>query len=212
MQLSRHHKVALTAAVVTSAIALTDAITHGLTGDNPFSDESDLAPAVLALVDVIHGLTYVALAVVLVREAARFRSVNRVARAARWVVMASLVTLAIGFILLAPVISWREAYDTPLYDAFGMVGGPAFFGLIFGSLALGLALARDRRLGVGARVLLLMLPVFGGMMLLAWLAPAWAHPAYLETTLQLGLALLGVDAARPGRLPGLTTPDFDRVR
>jgi hypothetical protein len=211
MQLSTHHKVALGAAAVTSAIALTDAVTHGLTGDNPFSDESGLPPAALALVDVAHGLTYVALAVVLLREADRFRHTNRVARGLRWVVLVSLGVLAAGFLFIAPVISLREAYDSSTYDTFGLVGGPAFFGMIFGSMGLGLALSRTRTLGAGARVLVWMVPVFGFTMVLAWLAPLWAHPAYLETTLQLGLALLGVGAATT--LPGSELPaGLDRVR
>jgi hypothetical protein len=41
-----------------------------------------------------------------------------------------------------------------------------------------------------------MLPVFGVTILLQFSATAWAHPAYLETTLAFGLALLGVDAVQ----------------
>lgn len=41
-----------------------------------------------------------------------------------------------------------------------------------------------------------MLPVFGVTILLQFVATDWAHPAYLETTLHFGLALLGVDAVR----------------
>ena len=206
MQLASHHRWALVGAVATSAIALTDAVTHGVTGGrSPFSEESDLQ-ALVAVGNLVHGLAYAALAVVLVREADRFRSTNVVARAARWVVLVSLAVLTAGFVLVAPVIALRDAYDSPVYTALGAVVAPAFIGMILGSLVLGLAVLRNRSLGIGGRVLALMLPVLAGTMLLAWLAPAWAHPAYLETMLQLGLALVGVDAvaAQPGS--GAATP------
>lgn len=195
MKLQTHHRLALTGAVVTSAIALTDAITHGVTGGySPFSEESDMT-GVAAAGSLAHGLTYLALAAVLVREADRFRSTNRAARGSRWVVLVSLAVLAAGFIFVAPVVDLRGAYDGTAYTSFGLVAGPAFGGLILGSLVLGLALLRNRALGVGARVLGLMLPVIGLSVLLGWLASDWAHPAYAETTLHFGLALLGVGVA-----------------
>lgn len=208
MELASHHRWALAGATATSAIALSDAVTHGVTGGySPFSDDSDLQTLV-ATADVVHGLTYVALAVVLLREAERFRGTNRLARGSRWVVLVSLAVLAVGFLFLAPVIALRDAYDSGVYTGFSVVGAPAFFGMIFGSLTLGLAVLRNRSLGVGGRVLALMTPVFGGMMLLDWLAPAWAHPAYLETTLHFGLALIGVGAlaAQPATREAIASP------
>ena len=214
MHLAPHHRWALAGATATSAIALTDAVTHGLTGGySPFSDESDLL-ALVALGNVVHGLTYVALGAVLIREAARFRSLNRVARGSRWVILASLAVLAVGFIVVAPVISLRNAYDSGTYVAFGLVAGPAFFGMILGSLVLGLALLRTQVLGVGARILALMLPVLGLTLLLTSLLPLWAHPAYLETTLHLGLALLGVGAVatQPATRAAMASPTEAVVR
>jgi hypothetical protein len=41
-----------------------------------------------------------------------------------------------------------------------------------------------------------MLPVFAVTILLQLSSTDWAHPAYLETTLAFGLALLGVDAVQ----------------
>lgn len=43
-------------------------------------------------------------------------------------------------------------------------------------------------------------------MLRAFVAKDWAHPAYLETTLYFGIALLGVDAVRRGRQGGSAAP------
>ena len=195
MNMQPHHKLALLGAAGTSAMALSDAVTHGLTGHySVFADTSGNAP-VQALGDLVHGLTYLALCVVLVREAGRFAAVNRVARGCRWVVLVSLATLASGFVLVAPVLAFTGTDAGTPSAIWGGIAGVAFVGMILGSLVLGLALLPSRALGVGARVLALMLPVAGLTALIAWLAPGWAHPAYLETTLHFGLATLGLGAA-----------------
>jgi len=195
MSMQLHHKLALLGAAGTSAMALGDAVIHGLTGHySVFADTSGNAP-VQALGDLLHGLTYLALSWVLVREAGRFTAVNRVARGCRWVVLVSLAALATGFVLVAPVLAFSDT-DAGTPDAiWGGIAGVAFVGMILGSLVLGLALLPSRALGVGARVLALMLPVAGLTALLAWLASGWAHPAYLETTLHFGLATLGLGVA-----------------
>ena len=207
MPLSRHHRWALTGAVLTSAIALTDAVTHGLTGGfSPFSEESDLTLLVVAGT-LVHGLAYVAFAVVLLTEAGRFSATNRVARSSRWVVLASLAVLAAGFLTVSPVATVLDAYDGTAYAVFGIVAGLGFAGLLLGSMVMGLALLRTDALGLGARVLALLLPALGVTLLLAWLSPLWAHPAYVETLAYVGLALLGVGAgsSRPATRAATTS-------
>ena len=195
MNIQLHHKLALLGAAGTSAIALSDAVTHGLTGHySVFADTSGNAP-VQALGQLLHGLTYLALSLVLVREAGRFAAANRVARGCRWVVLVSLATLASGFVLVAPVLAFTGTDVGRPHEIWGGIAGIAFIGMILCSLVLGLALLPSRALGVGARVLALMLPVAGLTALIAWLASAWAHPAYLETTLHFGLATLGLGTA-----------------
>ncbi|QBR94007.1 hypothetical protein [Nocardioides euryhalodurans] len=197
MKLAPHHRLALAGAVLTSAIALTDAVTHGLTGGwSPFSEESE-ATTMVVVGCLVHGLTYAALALVLVREAPAFAATNRIARATRWVLLPSLVTLALGFLTAVPAMTAYHVTSGVVYDVSGLVATFAFLGLILGALVLGLAALRTRALGTGGQVLALMLPVLGVTVLLQVLAPLWAHPAYLETTLQLGLALVGVGATAP---------------
>jgi hypothetical protein len=198
MHLAPHHRLALVPAAATSAIALFDAATNGLTDhDSIFADGSDVTAA-LVVGSIVHGLTYLTLGWVLVREAERFRSTNRVARASRWVVLPSLAVLGVGFLFVAPAIELQGgSLDGGENTAFAAVGTPAFFGMILGALVMGLALLRNGSMGIGGRLLALMLPMFGVTLLLAWLAPAWAHPAYLEATLNFGIALLGVGAAAP---------------
>ncbi|HET7352411.1 MAG TPA: hypothetical protein VFJ28_15870 [Marmoricola sp.] len=201
MALSRHHRIALVGACATSAIALGDAVVHGLTGDNSvFSDDSGRS-ALIALGGIVHGLTYVALAAVLVAERVRFVGTNLVARGARWVLMGGLAVLAIGFLLVVPVLAFAGQPEGAVGAAWAGTATVGFLAMILGSLTLGLALLRTSALGVGARVLAMMLPVAGLTALVAYAAPSWAHPAYVETTLHFGIALLGVSASRVAQPP-----------
>jgi hypothetical protein len=212
MRLELHHKLALGAAVLTSGMAITDAVAHGLTGEGgPFSEEAGTT-SVLVVGMVVHGLTYLALAHVLVREAPRFAGVNRVARATRCLLMGSLCVLAAAFTTVTPVTTAYDVTEGAFYYASGVVAAIAFLGLILGALVLGLALLRSRALGIGARLLALVLPVLAVTLLLQAVAPAWAHPAYLETTLQLGLALLGVGAVAQPVTRGPVAPTAAVVR
>jgi hypothetical protein len=193
MHLSTHHKVALTGATVTSGIALFDALTHGLTGQYSwFADDSGIRPAQVFSA-LAHGLTYAALCVVLVREAALITAAGRVQAVLRWVLVTSLTLLAAGFVLVAPFLQSPDSAG-----AIGVVLGIGmsigFVGMILGSIVLGPLLLRSPGLRTGALVLSAMLPVFAVTILLHFVATDWAHPAYLETTLAFGLALLGVDA------------------
>lgn len=97
---------------------------------------------------------------------------------------------------MAPVLALTGIDAGTPYAVWGGIADIAGIGTILGSMVLGLALWRSRALGVGARVLALMLPVAGLTALTAWLAPSWAHPAYLEATLHFGPATLGLGTAR----------------
>jgi hypothetical protein len=198
--LSLHHRLALVGATATSAIALTDAFTHGLTGSSSaFADDSG-AEGLILVGDLVHGLTYVAFCFVLVREAGRVDAAGRVAAVLRRVLLVSLAFLAVGFLVGAPLRGRIEG--SAFEEAGGAVATFAFIGMILSALALGPALLRRADLRVGALVLTALLPVLGLTVLLAVLAPAFAHPAYLETTLHFGIALLGVGAvSTQGRAP-----------
>ena len=192
--LRMHHRVAVVAAAATSAIALTDAVTHGLTGEySVFADDSGNTP-MLVVSSVAHGLTYAALAWVLHREAGRFAGANRAARLFRWVMLATLAFFAFGFVIPQPIMTVAGTTSGTLVTIWGGAATVMFIAMLAGALGLGLALVRNRPLGYGARMLSLLLPVAAVTALLGWLAPGWAHPAYAETVLHFGLALLGVGA------------------
>lgn len=205
MHLSTHHKIALPAAAVASGIALFDAATHGLTGSYSwFSDDSGVRPAQVFSA-LAHGLTYLALCFLLVRESTRIAAAGRVQAVLRWVLVGSLTLLAAGFLLIAPFLESSESAGA-VGVVLGVLMTTGFLGLILGSLILGPLLLRAPGLRTGALVLMAMLPVLGVTILLGFVATDWAHPGYLETTVHFGIALLGVDAVRRGRQADSAAP------
>lgn len=194
-----HHVLALAGCVGLSTIALNDAVTHGLTGQyTVFNDESGRTVPLL-LSDLVHGLTYAALCLVLVREAGRFADTNRVARVARVarrVLLVSLALLALGFVVASPVmLLWTGEPTGVGAVVWGVIGTGALLAMVLAGIVLGLALARRNPLGLGGRVLLALLPVIVATIGLGLVAPDWAHPGYTEMVINVGVALLGVRAA-----------------
>jgi len=194
MTLSRRHTVALIGATLTSTIALSDAVMHGSTGRNLLPETSGQAGWIVA-VDLAHGLTYAALSWVLIGERMRLDQANRLARALRYVLLASLGVLAAGFVLVDPVLRIVHVPPTgPLVAAWGWMAGIGFAGMILSSLLLGIAVLRNNPLGYGGRLLGLLIPVLGATVLLGFIASDWAHPGYAETVIYFGVALIGVRA------------------
>ena len=97
MSMQPHHKLALLGAAGTSAMALSDAVIHGLTGHySVFADTSGNAP-VQALGDLVHGLTYLALSFVLVAPVLAFTGTDAGTPSAIWSGIAGIAF--IGMIL-----------------------------------------------------------------------------------------------------------------
>ena len=196
MNLARHHRLALAGALGLSAIALFDAVTHGLTGHwSVFSDDGR-TPTIRAAGEAVHGIAYAGALWVLLAERRRIH-VNRSATVFAWVLSVAFAALAAGFLLAAPLTAADPAGPDPA-ALFEPVIGTAFALQFLAAIGLGLALVRHEETGVGSHLLAAMLPVLAVTLLLGAVAPGWAHPAYLETTTILGIALLGT-AARPGR-------------
>lgn len=192
-----HHVVALIGCAGLSGIALTDAFVQATTGHNSiFADDSGRLGAIVTG-DIWHGLTYAALAWVLIAEAARFAGATTVARICRPVLVVCLLASAISFTVVVPALLLTGSMDGAFAAVFGALGTPIFAGTILGAIVLGLALLRNNPVGIGGRVLAGILPVTAVVVALAFLAPAYAHPGYVETVVNVGLALVGVGAARP---------------
>ncbi len=195
------HQVAATAAFGIIGIALFDAVTHGITGHtSEFADDSG-APWLADLGNALHGLAYLTAAAALWQHRVRIDAVGRVARAAYWVVLSSVAVLAVAFLFVMPLL---DLSNLPTLVSVGATG--AFAGMLLGGPVLGVALLRRDEMRPGNVLLASMVPVLALTILVGLAAPAWAHPAYLETVSALGLALLGYRAAgRDAAVDGATS-------
>ncbi|WP_432560335.1 hypothetical protein [Granulicoccus sp. GXG6511] len=72
----------------------------------------------------------------------------------------------------------------------GMVGSAAFVGMFLFGTALGIALLATRRRTPAAWALTGILAGIALMVVLGLTAPSWVHPAYPETAVHFGVALL----------------------
>lgn len=187
----RVHHLALTGAVGMSSIALFDAFTMAVTGHySVFSDDAGRSWW-LSAGNLVHGLAYAGLLAVLVQHGRRIDAANRTARVCRWLLTGSLAVLALGFVLVG---TWFDPASLPV--AAGVVIGVAFAVMLLAAPVLGVAVRREPELRPGSRLLALMAPVLVLTIAVGWLAPRFGHPAYLETLLAIGVALLGYRAAR----------------
>lgn len=187
-------RLALGGAVATSAIALTDAATRGLTGqDSVFADSYGVTWQML-LGNAVHGLTYLAFAVLLVHEAARLDAVGTWTRRVRRVLVLTFGFMALAFLVLFPLM---ELLDSVVVDAFGAAGGISFLLMFLFSSALGVTLVRRPEFRPAAVLLCSVVPVIllTVALALAPFASGFAHPAYAETAVHFGIALLGYRAA-----------------
>ena len=71
------------------------------------------------------------------------------------------------------------------------MAGVAFASMFILAVALGFCLVRVRELRPSAVLLLAVLPAIGLAIILNAIGSAFAHPAYAETAVYLGIALLG---------------------
>jgi hypothetical protein len=77
-----------------------------------------------------------------------------------------------------------------------MVANVVFLVMLLGPPALGITVLVQGERTPSAFLMAACVPALGLLILLGFVAPDWAHPAYLETVVNFGLALLGVGASR----------------
>ncbi|GAA4899521.1 hypothetical protein GCM10025789_17200 [Tessaracoccus lubricantis] len=175
-----------------SSIALFDAATHGLTGAySQFADGNGSWLFILGT--LVHGLGYLALAAVLFL---RSRDIDGGSGAVRWFRRLT----AVCFAALGAVFLIGTFVHGPLMDEVGSaIGGVTFFGMFLFGAALGISLLATRRRTPAAWTLTAILSAAALLVLLALVAPDWAHPAYPETAVHFGAALLVLPQPRSGR-------------
>ncbi len=193
------HWAALIPNLGLAAIALNDAVTRALTGQDSIAASTSGNTVAITIAAIVHGVAYLGIVLVLWREADAFRTANRFAQ-----VLRRILIVTFGFMGLAMLLveTWRpQGVDGSegLTAAWGLVGSAAFIVMLLGSCLLGFALLRTNPLGIGGRILLGILPAFGLVVLLGAIGSPWEHPGYIEFVQGVGMSLLGVGvtARRP---------------
>jgi hypothetical protein len=177
---------ALVAATAVAAIALTDAVTHGLTGE--FSMFADGGPEwAYNASTAVHGILYALLVAVLVVEGRRIDDGRRSVRWVRRVLVVLLAVMAVSFLLGVAVRTDPPGWLLALTTAGFVLSFPV-------SGVLGILLLRSPGRLLPAVLLTAVLGGLGLTLLLAALGSDFAHPAYAEALQFFGVALLGVRA------------------
>jgi hypothetical protein len=181
-------RVALVTAAAMSTIALYDAAHMGFTGrPSGFSDQFGLTPT-MVIGGMTHGLGYALLATALAVAGPRIDAGNAVRRWIRRLLVVDLGLLAAMFLAGTPFLPALErAGWGSVTSAFG---GISFLLMFVLAVALGLASVRRREGRPATLVLVATVPLLGLAVGLGALDSGFAHPAYPETTVYLGLALL----------------------
>jgi hypothetical protein len=181
-------RVALVTAAAMSTIALYDAAHMGFTGrPSGFSDQFGLTP-MMVIGGLTHGLGYAALVAVLAAAGPRIDAGSAVRRWIRRLLQVDLTLLAVMFLVGTPFVPALErAGWGGVTSAFG---GIAFLLMFVLAVALGLASVRRPEGRPAALVLVATVPLLGLTVGLGALDSGFAHPAYPEATVYLGLALL----------------------
>jgi hypothetical protein len=186
-------KLAIAGAAATSSIALYDAVHHGLTGRySVFSSDSDL-PGVELAGSLVHGFTYAALATVLLVQS----RITSNSQAYRWMcrlLSADFVVLAAVFLIGEPIAA-ATGISIDATPAGPIAGGITFLLMFLLSFALGFTILRRPERRTSAVILLAIGPVLLLTVTAAALGSEFAHPAYAETLVHFGVALLALPAS-----------------
>jgi hypothetical protein len=186
--MTRTARAAMIAAVLTSAISIADGVYHGLTGQ--FLLNEDINPRVVTVsFDALLAVTFALLAVVLMQQADRVDAGGRVVRWIRRLMQGVLALPALAF--AAGLAVDRTAETSTIHRIWDVAGGISFVLMFMVGIVLGVCLLRRPDLRVAAVLMAAPAALIPLLFLVQALAPGWAHPAYAETALYIGLALLG---------------------
>ena len=191
--MSLSYKAGIITAVTLSAVSLYDAVYHGVVGHgSALSDEYGRTWVTVAG-SLLAALTFAALSAELVYASARIDTVSRTRSWIRRLLAVDLAALAAVFAFGAPFIG--AASDGKLAAVMSVVAGVTFGAMFLLAFALGVTILRVPALRTSAVLLLAVVPIIALTAALQALAADFAHPAYAETAVYLGLALLGRPSA-----------------
>ena len=194
----KHHVLAATLAGITVVALLVDTAIVAATGQRTFvTDDSRGGDASVLATGVVLGITFLALGLVVRREASRFADTRRAARIARPVLTYGLLFLGGGFLTVYPLqtLSGLDE-DAAAIQVSGLVALSALTAVFVAAFVIGLAMIGRNPLGLGGLVLGLMGPVILLSVLVGLVAPTMASPVYCTMVVITGVSLIGV-RARP---------------
>jgi hypothetical protein len=200
---------ALSGAASLATIALTDALWRANLPNSPSVWSVEEGPDfMLRGVCLAHGIAYLLFAAVLVRGGRAIDGGRWLPRIVRWV-------LVVGYALFSTVytsVGLLDPRDAPT-GIVEVVTTVVFIITLLLPIVLGFTLVRRRDFRVPALFLLAPIVVFPLTLLLAAVS-TWAHPAYLETVVNFGVALLGVAAFEVGSSTNteITTAPSEKVK
>lgn len=150
-----------------------------------FSDESENG-LVFLLVGLLHGFTYVALALALWVNRDRIDAGSKVRTFLRSALMASFALMAAYFLPITPYVFVTDGDPEKVSGLAILAVSLGFAGMFVFAVALGLAMLRlpDQRLA--AALLVAVLPAIGLVFVLDAFASDFAHPGYPEALVYLG--------------------------
>ncbi|WP_163543854.1 hypothetical protein [Occultella kanbiaonis] len=181
---------ALAAAAVLSTMAIADAIWNANVPGRPgpWMDAESFDFLARAL-NLAHSGVYVLFAAALLSTGQAIDRGRLLARLSRWILVAGYAAFAVAFAWLGAVDPHRQPEGV-----FATLVNVAFMITLVAPIILGFALIRRRELR--AAVILLISPVaLIPMTILLGLIGPWGHPAYLESAIGFGVALLCVSAS-----------------
>ena len=142
--MSMINRIAIAAAITLSGVALWDAVYAGVSGrPSGFSDAYGVTPMMI-IGALVHGLTYAALAAVLVVQRWRIDAGSAVRRLIRQLLVVDFGLHATMFLIGTPFLPRIERAGWA--DVSSTIGGLSFLVMIVLSVALGLASVRTPHL------------------------------------------------------------------
>lgn len=192
-----HHRFALYLTAIMAVAVVIDTAVRVATGDPTFvTDDANVSTAASVAMSLAIACAFGAGAFVLHRERQTFANAGKALRVFRVIALVSLVGLVVGMGVLDPIQQIAGIDSGPIYDIGGMIAGLSLLGTAASAIAIGLLCLRRNELGLGGRILALVVPVILATVALGAVASDVASPVFVTLTMMLGFGAIGAHPRR----------------
>lgn len=193
-----HNRFALTLASIMAVLIAVDTAVLIATGERTVvtDDTKASTPAAVAM-NLAIAAAFGAGAIVLLREKAIFARAGRALRVFRMIGIVSIAALAAGMGILHSIELLAGLDSGPIYNISGLIAMLTLLGMSISGIALGLMSLRRNHLGLGGRILALIIPVVLATVAISFLASDIASPVFTTLTMMFGFGAIGVGAREP---------------